>query len=137
MTKNNKSKKGFTIVELLVVIVVIGILSAISIVSYSSLTKRAKIANTITNAKNIISVANAYNADKGVYPALGSLNSGSYATISSNITIGGTNPTEINGEKTFKYETCGTPVVTGAKVTYFDYEANAATGIIKTGTGCL
>lgn len=36
------SKKGFTIVELLVVIVVIAILAAVSIVSYSNITKQAR-----------------------------------------------------------------------------------------------
>jgi prepilin-type N-terminal cleavage/methylation domain-containing protein len=50
-------KKGFTIVELLVVIVVIGILAAITVVAYSGITKRAKDAVLVSDldgaSKNI------------------------------------------------------------------------------------
>lgn len=62
-------RRGFTIVELLVVIVVIGILSAITIVSYNGITRNAKItalkADLHTAAMQIALVQ----ADTGTYPA--------------------------------------------------------------------
>jgi prepilin-type N-terminal cleavage/methylation domain-containing protein len=45
----NKSKSGFTIVELLVVIVVIAILATISVVAYSGITQRAKTSQVLAN----------------------------------------------------------------------------------------
>lgn len=61
-------RRGFTIVELLVVIVVIGILSAITIVSYNGITRNAKItalkADLHTAAMQIALVQ----ADTGTYP---------------------------------------------------------------------
>ena len=68
--KNSKlSKKGFTIVELLVVIVVIGILTAITVVSYSGVTSRANTSANKSNAKNVISAAEAVRADTSSFPA--------------------------------------------------------------------
>ena len=68
--KNSKlSKKGFTIVELLVVIVVIGILTAITVVSYTGVTSKANTASAQSAANGFISKAEAYNAELGSYPA--------------------------------------------------------------------
>lgn len=50
-----RSKKGFTIVELLVVIVVIAILAAITIVSYTNVTKQAKAASLQSEIASAVS----------------------------------------------------------------------------------
>ncbi len=68
--KKLKSEKGFTIVELLIVIVVIGILAAIVIVAYNGVTNRANATKAKTNAATVQKVAEAYNADMGVYPTI-------------------------------------------------------------------
>ena len=53
MKKNNK--KGFTIVELVIVIAVIAILAAVLIPTFSSIIKKAKISNDTVLAKNLLS----------------------------------------------------------------------------------
>ena len=74
MVRNNiklrQQERGFTIVELLIVIVVIGILAGITIVAYSGITNRANQSKIVGNASAVQSVAEAFNADKGYYPAL-------------------------------------------------------------------
>ena len=64
--KRNKNKKGFTIVELVIVIGVIGILSAILIPTFVSLTDRANEAKLKSNLANAYSMYAAQAAD-GVF----------------------------------------------------------------------
>lgn len=61
-------KKGFTIVELLIVIVVIGILAAITIVAYNGIQTRAQNTKTITAVKDYAKMIVAYQVDKGTWP---------------------------------------------------------------------
>jgi prepilin-type N-terminal cleavage/methylation domain-containing protein len=68
--KKRAQERGFTIVELLIVIVVIGILAGITIVAYSGITAKANATKAQTNAVAVQKVAEAFNADKGYYPAL-------------------------------------------------------------------
>ena len=63
-------KKGFTIVELLIVIVVIAILAAISIVAYNGIQGRAKVSKAQSDIAAMQKLIQMYQADSasGVYP---------------------------------------------------------------------
>lgn len=65
-------RRGFTIVEILIVIVVIAILAAITIVAYNGIQQRANNASIVAAAKNSLSVIDAYIAANDAYPLTGS-----------------------------------------------------------------
>ena len=66
--KKINNKKGFTLVELVVVIAILGILSAIAIPKFSSTTGNANRTAVEANLRVIESAATLYEAEKGVVP---------------------------------------------------------------------
>lgn len=68
MMKINK-KKGFTLVELLVVISIIAILVAATSSSFINSQKRSRDASRKSELKNLSNALNMYYADKGKFPA--------------------------------------------------------------------
>lgn len=62
-------KKGFTLVELLVVISIIAVLSAIGFVTYQSILKEGRDAKRQSDLRTIQSALEQYRADQGNYPA--------------------------------------------------------------------
>ena len=89
MFKNQKNnyKKGFTIVELLVVIVVIGILAAITIVAYTGLTRRAKIASLESDLSSSLRFLQLFKVDNGEFPLTVSTDCGVNPTTSTNLCL--------------------------------------------------
>jgi general secretion pathway protein G len=71
-----QTQKGFTVVELLVVIVVIGLLAAITIVSYTSIQQRSRDETRTSNIRDVQKALEKYRADNGMYPSVGSDNTG-------------------------------------------------------------
>lgn len=149
MVQKNQLKRGFTIVELLIVIVVIGILAAITIVSYAGITARANTTKAATNAANAQKVIEAFNADCGRYPgtiaevtgtnytgytncaAAGSSRS---ALIPSGITVTNTS-TALSGTNgltnvTYEYVGGSATTATGGRLKYWDFTTGAASTTI-------
>jgi len=62
MFNPRRNKKGFTLIELIIVIAIIAILAAIAIPSFLGITKQANDKVIIANATNIATAVNAYNA---------------------------------------------------------------------------
>ena len=64
-----QNKKGFTLVELMVVIAIIAILAVGSITGYSAYIKKARDNQRITNLKSLENTIQSYYIDKGTVPA--------------------------------------------------------------------
>lgn len=99
-----QGKKGFTIVELLIVIVVIGILAAISIVAYSGIQQRANNNAVISSASSSLKMIQSYVAVSGKYPdtswacvttTAGCSLAGTNAVFNTNISTIGTLPKSV------------------------------------------
>jgi prepilin-type N-terminal cleavage/methylation domain-containing protein len=66
----NNGRRGFTIVELLIVIVVIGILVAITIVAYNGMQARATDSANTSKINMIVKSIEIYKNDSGTYPKI-------------------------------------------------------------------
>jgi prepilin-type N-terminal cleavage/methylation domain-containing protein len=68
MSFHLKNRRGFTIVELLIVIVVIAILATIVIVAYNGIQERARTTVILSNMNQVSQLIEQYNAVNGYYP---------------------------------------------------------------------
>ena len=68
-SKARKNRKGFTLVELLVVVAIIGILAAIAVPKFSSASESARGAKIQADLRTIDSAIQIYYASAGAYPA--------------------------------------------------------------------
>ncbi|MEX2006581.1 MAG: type II secretion system protein [Candidatus Saccharimonadales bacterium] len=71
-------KRGFTIVELLIVIVVIGILAALVIVTYNGVQQKARDSERKTDINALNGLIQTYNAEKAYFPSLTEMNTDSF-----------------------------------------------------------
>ncbi|EQF22749.1 prepilin-type N-terminal cleavage/methylation domain protein [Clostridioides difficile CD160] len=71
--KLRKNKKGFTLVELLVVIAIIGILAVVAVPALFSNINKAKVASVESDYSSVKSAALSYYSDKNTMPPSGEL----------------------------------------------------------------
>jgi len=62
-------KKGFTLIEILVVIAIIGVLSAVGLASYRSANEKARNSRRQADVQQLRSALEMYKTDKDTYPA--------------------------------------------------------------------
>lgn len=133
----NINKRGFTIVELLIVIVVIAILAAISIVAYTGIQARANNSSAATAAENVAKKIEIFNSVTGSYPAVGTsittqlAGQNESSLTGSNITLNATTPTGTSRVNTVYVQLCDTTApaanaaAKGFKVFRYDFSTNA------------
>lgn len=77
--KQNKKKKGFTLIELIIVIAIIAILAAIAIPNFLSIQRKAKVKADIASAKTVYDATSALIAEGKIVP--GTIDTANLANI--------------------------------------------------------
>jgi type IV pilus assembly protein PilA len=71
MFKRMKNKKGFTLIELMIVVAIVGILAAIAIPAYIDYTIRARISEVAAGYDALGTALSEYHASNGFFPGAG------------------------------------------------------------------
>jgi len=77
-----RNRKGFTLIELMIVVVIIGILAALAIPRFMAASKKAKISEAKGVLKQIYVAAEAYYQETGGYPGVNTFNNASVKATS-------------------------------------------------------
>jgi len=118
-----KNKKGFTIVELLIVIVVIGILATLVIVTFTGIQQKGRNTQRQTDINAVDSHVEAFNAQYGFYPTQADLATASFVSTY----LKGLDPEALRDPK----QATGATIGTAASATQYSYVA-AGTGCVNT-----
>jgi type IV pilus assembly protein PilA len=87
--KEIRSKKGFTLIELMIVVAIIGVLAAVAIPAYSDYIKRARMSEVLAALDAIAQGATEYHSALGYFPnqSYGSTNLAYFSEEYANITL--------------------------------------------------
>lgn len=67
--KNNPNRKGFTLVEIMIVVVIIGLLAAMAIPTFATVRQQSRTKAVTNNLRQLSTAAQQYFLDKGVTQA--------------------------------------------------------------------
>lgn len=140
MFRIRNSRRGFTIVELLIVVVVIAILAAITIVAYNGVSRSARESSIKSDLRNTATKIVAYRSEGSAYPssldaslrAQSAQNSLTYRTTASGFCLSGT--TSASGGPVFNITEAGSvtagacPVVWSSVATSGYFSVGVSTG---------
>ena len=141
MSNSYQSKRGFTIVELLIVIVVIAILAVISIVAFTGIQQRGRDSQRASDSTNIVKALTTIVTDGGAWPAdaaaaATALNGSSIANLGTSVTSklqSGAVAHDNNVQ--YQYQVCpASGTVTGVQISYWKEQTGELVSV-KAGTG--
>lgn len=119
------SKKGFTLVELLVVIGIIGLLAAIILPKFTGYTEKAIMKDAVTQARKVYTDITAYYAEKGKYPTVESVASAGgekcIRDVVNNVNVKDAQGGGFDGFTTVPKAVAGTGVTTDKDGNYLKY----------------
>ena len=112
------NKKGFTLIEILIVVAIIGILASVVLVGLGPLQRQGRDARRISDLKQVQTGLELYYNKNGAYPIMNVTDSAGWTSLSSDLTgadIGISNvPKEPSTGKSYLYESDGTVYALGA-----------------------
>lgn len=109
-------KKGFTLIELMIVIAIIGILAAVAIPMYSDYTKKSRTSEVATNLKEVVKMQILWKED----PNMGGKSTAPWAA-----TIASIGYKTSSGKYASAADACRTAAVTALAATGTDYACGA------------
>ncbi|HDG98711.1 MAG TPA: pilin [Desulfobacterales bacterium] len=78
-----KKRKGFTLIELMIVVAIIGILAAIAIPAYMDYTVKAKVSEVMHQFDALATALSEYHSDVGKFPSTTNFNPTDWAAVHS------------------------------------------------------
>jgi len=128
-------RKGFTLIELMIVIAIIIILAAIAIPNYLRMTQRAKVSAIESDMKAIATALETYNTDWTQYPNNGG--SANWDLCKAELTGGkiGTAYLNVSGKTTVTGESAPIVYITPAAITAFETKVGGANNVTYTSDG--
>lgn len=110
---HGKNKRGFTLIEVLIVVAIVGILASVVLVGLGPVQRRGRDARRISDLRQVQTGLELYYAKNGTYPSAVDWAGLKSALIGGSIGVSNV-PNDPSSGKEYKYATNGTTYVLGA-----------------------